>query len=52
MLFIYLFIMLTSFVTCELHHPWHVSLLVVNYGTIYIGTWSKVYLQFVYYICF
>jgi hypothetical protein len=42
----------TSFVTCELYHPWHVSLLVVSYGTIYIGMWSKVYLQFVCYICF
>lgn len=41
-----------SFVTCELYHPWHVSLLVVSYGAIYIGTWSKVYLQFVCHICF
>jgi len=42
----------TSFVTCELHHPWHVSLLVVSYGAIYIKMWNKVYLQFVCYICF
>ncbi len=42
----------TSFVTCEFHHPWHVNLLVISCGTMYIGMWSKVYLQFVCYICF